>query len=120
MCSMVSGGTRQDRSSQLLHGVLDMCLMSIIDEESSYGYEMAHKLTERGLGLASEGSIYPILSRLQKQGMIEGYLVQSSEGPARKYYRMTDRGRTALTAWLADWRSFRTAVDSVIGDEHGG
>ncbi len=112
---MVSGGARQDRGTQLLHGVLDMCLLSIIDEESSYGYEMAHKLTERGLSLASEGSIYPILSRLQKQGMIEGYLVQSSEGPARKYYRMTPRGRKALTSWLDEWRRFRSAVDSVIG-----
>lgn len=119
MLRMVSGGTRQERGSQLLHGVLDMCLMSIIDEESSYGYEMAHKLTERGLGLASEGSIYPILSRLQRQGMIEGYLVQSSEGPARKYYRITARGRKALAAWLDEWRSFRSAVDSVIGDGHG-
>ncbi|MEX0863408.1 MAG: PadR family transcriptional regulator [Acidimicrobiia bacterium] len=112
--------TRQDRSSQLLHGVLDMCLMSIIDEESSYGYEMVHKLRERGLDLASEGSIYPLLSRLQKQGMIEGYLVQSSEGPARKYYRMSARGRKALVAWRDDWHGFRDAVDAVLeGGNHG-
>lgn len=112
---MVSGSTRQDRSTQLLHGVLDMCLMAVIREEPSYGYEMAHKLTERGLGLASEGSIYPILSRLQRSAMIEGYLVQSSEGPARKYYRITDKGRTALRTWVDEWRGFRTAVDSVMG-----
>ena len=47
-----------------------MCLLSIIDEESSYGYEMVHKLRQRGLDLASEGSIYPLLSRLQKQGIV--------------------------------------------------
>ncbi len=91
-----------------------MCLLSIIQKESSYGYEMVSKLRERGLDLASEGSIYPLLSRLQKQGMIEGYLVESSEGPARKYYRMTGKGRKALDLWRTDWLAFRDAVDTVL------
>ncbi len=91
-----------------------MCLMSIIDEEASYGYEMVRKLRSRGLDLASEGSIYPLLSRLQKQGMIEGYLVQSSEGPARKYYRMSADGRKTLNQWRDDWTGFRKAVDAVL------
>jgi PadR family transcriptional regulator PadR len=112
--------TIPDRSTQLLHGVLDMCLMSIIDEEASYGYEMVHKLREKGLGLASDGSIYPLLSRLQRQGMIEGYLVQSNEGPARKYYRMTRQGRTVLLAWREEWHRFRRAVDAVLGEDVDG
>jgi len=91
-----------------------MCLMSIIDEEASYGYEMVRKLRSRGLDLASEGSIYPLLSRLQKQGMIEGYLVQSSEGPARKYYRISAEGRKALSQWRSDWSGFSQAVDAVL------
>lgn len=115
MHGMVLKGAGQDRTTQLLHGVLDMCLMSIINEEASYGYEMVRKLRNRGLDLASEGSIYPLLSRLQKQGMIEGYLVQSSEGPARKYYRMTDRGRSSLGQWQGDWKGFRNSVDAVLG-----
>lgn len=116
---MVLSSTGQDRGTQLLHGVLDMCLMSIIDEEASYGYEMVKKLRDRGLDLASEGSIYPLLSRLQKQGMIESYLVQSSEGPARKYYRMSNRGRTSLEQWRNDWTGFRDAVDGVLnGSDH--
>jgi len=111
---MVPRRATNDRSSQLLHGVLDMCLLSIIDEEASYGYEMVSKLQERGLDLASEGSIYPLLSRLQKQGVIQGYLVQSSEGPARKYYRMSDRGRDLLQQWRADWSELRNSVDAVL------
>ena len=91
-----------------------MCLLSIIEEETSYGYEMVSKLRERGLDLASEGSIYPLLSRLQKQGMIEGYLVQSSAGPARKYYRMSDEGRETLDAWKRDWQAFRASIDAVL------
>lgn len=111
---MVPKGTGQSRSSQLLHGVLDMCLLSLIEEEASYGYEMVSKLKGRGLDLASEGSIYPLLSRLQKQGMIEGYLVQSPAGPARKYYRMSDMGREILDQWRREWRQFRTSVDAVL------
>lgn len=91
-----------------------MCLLSIIEEEASYGYEMVSKLRDRGLDLASEGSIYPLLSRLQKQGVIEGYLVQSSEGPARKYYRMSDEGREILDRKKREWREFRSSVDEVL------
>lgn len=91
-----------------------MCLLSLINEEASYGYEMVSKLRDRGLDLASEGSIYPLLSRLQKQGLIEGYLVQSPAGPARKYYRMLDDGREVLSLWQSEWREFRNSVDTVL------
>jgi PadR family transcriptional regulator PadR len=110
---MVAGGAR-DRGSQLLKGVLDMCLLSIIGEEPSYGYEMVRKLHDRGLQLASEGSIYPLLSRLEKGGLIDGYLVQSHEGPARKYYRITGQGKAALADWTEEWRMFRDGVDDVL------
>ena len=103
-----------------MHGVLDMCLLSIVNEEASYGYEMVKKLKGRGLNLASEGSIYPLLSRLQKQGMIEGYLVQSSEGPARKYYRMSKQGEVALEQWQHDWTGFRDSVDGVLNGNSDG
>ncbi len=96
-----------------------MCLLSIIEDEASYGYEMVRKLNERGLELASEGSIYPVLSRLQKQEMIEGYLVQSSEGPARKYYRMSEAGKSALARWREDWIGFRDSVDEVMDSNNG-
>lgn len=111
---MVPKGTEQGQRTQLLHGVLAMCLLSVIEDEATYGYEMVAKLRERGLELTSEGSIYPLLSRLQKQGMIEGYLVQSSEGPARKYYRISNSGRRVLTDWRDEWHDFSTSVDAVL------
>lgn len=114
MYYMVPRVDGQGHASQLLHGVLDMCLLSLIEEEASYGYEMVNKLRRRGLDLASEGSIYPLLSRLQKQGMIEGYLVQSTAGPARKYYRMTGEGSDVLDRWRDEWREFSSAVDAVL------
>lgn len=112
---MVPKRAAQNHSSQLLHGVLDMCLLSLIEDEASYGYEMVAKLKDRGLDLASEGSIYPLLSRLQKQGLIEGYLVQSPSGPARKYYRMSETGRETLAVWRREWGEFSSAVDEVLG-----
>lgn len=94
-----------------------MCLLSIIGEEPSYGYEMVRKLQSRGLELVSEGSIYPLLSRLEKGHLIDGYLVQSREGPARKYYRITDGGRRTLQSWVSEWGTFRDGVDDVLGGD---
>ena len=103
-----------ERSSQLLKGVLDMCLLAIIAEEPSYGYEMVRKLHERGLSLASEGSIYPLLSRLQRQDLIEGYLVASTEGPRRKYYRILPDGEERLAAWQTEWQELSNGVKRVL------
>lgn len=104
-----------DRNTQLLKGVLDMCLLAVIAEEPSYGYEMVRKLTDRGLPLVSEGAIYPVLSRLQRGGLIDGYLVASAEGPARKYYRIEQRGRAALEEWSTAWNDLVSGVDNVLG-----
>lgn len=104
-----------DRNTQLLKGVLDMCLLSVISEEPSYGYEMVRKLTARGLDLVSEGAIYPVLSRLQRNGLIEGYLVASPEGPARKYYRIEKQGTVALEEWSRAWRDLAKGVENVLG-----
>lgn len=103
-----------ERSSQLLKGVLDMCLLAVIAEEPSYGYEMVRKLHERGLSLASEGSIYPLLSRLQRQNLIEGYLVASTEGPRRKYYRILPDGEERLVTWKAEWQELSDGVMRVL------
>ncbi len=104
-----------DHSSQLLKGVLDMCLLSLIAEEPSYGYEMAAKLEERGLRLVSEGSIYPALSRLQKGGLVEGYFVETGgSGPPRKYYRLASEGRSHLRRWTDEWEALSIGVTAVL------
>lgn len=109
-----------DHRSQLLKGVLDMCLLSIIDEEPSYGYEMASKLSRRGLDLVSEGSIYPTLSRMQRSGLIEGYFVEADgSGPPRKYYRIGKEGRRTLKEWKQEWFSLSEGVNHVVKGESG-
>ncbi len=104
-----------DHRSQLLKGVLDMCLLAIINEEPSYGYEMANKLSHRGLTLSSEGSIYPTLSRMQRSGYIEGYFVEADgSGPPRKYYRIADEGSKRLSEWTDEWFSLSVGVSQVM------
>ena len=119
MPGMVAEGTprdrtSQDRGSQLLKGVLDMCLLAVIAEEPSYGYEMVKKLADRGLDLVGEGAIYPVLSRLQKHHLVEGYLEASPEGPARKYYRLAPEGAAALERWRDDWHRLVAGVENVL------
>jgi PadR family transcriptional regulator PadR len=99
-----------EHSSQLLKGVLDMCLLALIAEEPSYGYEMVDKLEHRGLELVSEGSIYPLLSRLSREGLISSEWVESRQGPPRKYYNLTDDGREAYRVLQQEFALLRELV----------
>lgn len=102
------------RSTQLLKGTLDMCLLATIAQRPCYGYEMVQQLAQQGLDLVSEGSIYPLLSRLQQHGYIEGYLVASRDGPSRKYYRLLPAGAKQLEQWQAEWEAFAHAVERIL------
>lgn len=111
----------QEHRSQLLKGVLEMCLLALIDEEPRYGYEMVQKLDERGLSLVSDGSIYPSLSRLQKRSYVDGYFVETDGGgPPRKYYRITPTGVEALETWRSAWASVVAGVAGVMGGARDG
>ena len=108
----------ENRSTQLLKGTLDMCLLALLREQPCYGYEIARQLALHGLDLVSEGSIYPLLSRLQQHGYIEGYLVSSTEGPSRKYYRLLPAGAKQLEHWQAEWETFARAVECLLKGEY--
>lgn len=100
--------------TQIVKGLLDMCLLSVIVEEPSYGYGMVQRLNDYGWVITNENSFYPVLKRLQKQGLIESELVPSTSGPARKYYSATTAGNEMLDLWVTDWRSVRDGVDAVL------
>lgn len=109
-----------EHRTQVLKGVLDVCLLALISEEPSYGYEMVEKLSDRGLPLVADGSIYPSLSRLQNQGLAEGYFeVHAGGGPPRKYYRITDEGAKRLADWTEEWRELSSGVDRVLEGGRG-
>lgn len=103
------------RSSQLLRGVLDLCLLAVVADEPAYGYEMTKRLRTRGLSIVGEGSIYPLLGRLERDGLVDTYRAASDGGPPRKYYRVSESGRRALRRGVAEWASARDAIDAVLG-----
>jgi PadR family transcriptional regulator PadR len=102
------------RETQLLRGVLDLCLLAVMDEGPAYGYEMTKRLRARGLSLVGEGSIYPALGRLERSGLVATYRAGSNGGPPRKYYRPSDEGRRVLAAGVAEWRAARDALDALL------
>ena len=103
------------RSSQLLRGVLDLCLLAVVADEPAYGYEMTKRLRTRGLSVVGEGSIYPLLGRLERDGLVDTYRAASDGGPPRKYYRASATGRRALETGVGEWASVRDAIDAVLG-----
>jgi PadR family transcriptional regulator PadR len=86
-----------------------------MDEAPAYGYEMTKRLGARGLSIVGEGSIYPLLGRLERDGLVDTYRAASNGGPPRKYYRPSAEGRRVLTAGVSDWRAARDALDAVLG-----
>jgi PadR family transcriptional regulator len=105
----------ESRHTQFLRGVLDLCLLAVMEEGPAYGYEMTKRLRARGLSIVGEGSIYPLLGRLEREGLVETYRAASNGGPPRKYYRASSDGRNALAAGVSEWRAARDAVDGVLG-----
>jgi PadR family transcriptional regulator PadR len=104
----------ESRRSQMLRGVLDLCLLAVVLDEPAYGYEMTRRLRERGLSTVGEGSIYPVLGRLERDGLVETHRAASDGGPPRKYYRASPSGRQALAEGLDAWRGVRGEVDAVL------
>jgi PadR family transcriptional regulator PadR len=103
------------RRSQLLRGVLDLCLLSVMCEGPAYGYEMTKRLGAMGLSIVGEGSIYPLLGRLEREGLVDTHRAASDGGPPRKYYRLSRLGKKALAGGISEWQATRDAVDAVLG-----
>ena len=100
--------------SQLLKGILDGCVLSVIEKEPIYGYELSKKLQAAGLQDVSEGTIYPVLLRLQKNGLIRGEMQPSVSGPNRKYYFLTESGRETLAAIALEWEQVVVPVNVLL------
>jgi PadR family transcriptional regulator, regulatory protein PadR len=108
-------GVISGRRTQLLRGVLDLCLLAVMGDDPAYGYEMTKRLGERGLSIVGEGSIYPLLGRLERDGLVDTHRAASNGGPPRKYYRLSRQGRKALETGTREWQETRDAVDAVLG-----
>lgn len=97
---------------QLKKGALELCVLALLSQHDSYAYEIASRLADAiGMG---EGTIYPLMRRLQAEGLVETYLVESSAGPPRKYYRLSEAGQRSFQSQKDAWSSFSGAVDQIV------
>jgi len=102
------------QTTQMLKGIIDGCILSIIHEGEVYGYELAAKLDSYGFESFSEGTIYPILIRLQKDQLIQSTLKKSTAGPKRKYYSLTEKGVEELAGFQKRWDHLSSTVNQIL------
>jgi PadR family transcriptional regulator PadR len=104
-----------DLNIQFKKGVLELCVLALLKTRERYGYEMVMEISKHFD--MSEGSIYPLLRRLMSEGYFTTYLKESSEGPPRKYYRLTDKGEEFYSGLKSEWQQFSSGVNRIIGGE---
>lgn len=101
--------------SQILKGILEGCILLIISKENTYGYGVLERLKQSGFKDIKEGTIYPLLLRLEKQGRLVSEMKESPLGPKRKYYRLTPEGESQLSEFLQEWELLSKNVNGLIG-----
>lgn len=99
-------------NTQFNKGVIEMCVLALVSQRDFYGYELVETISKKIE--ISEGTIYPILRRLTSEKYFETYLKESSEGPPRKYYRMTEAGKKETQKLLTAWTQFTEDVQFII------
>jgi PadR family transcriptional regulator PadR len=109
-----------DVGAQLRKGVVESCVLGLLEREPMYGWQLSETLIAHGM-IASIGTLYPMLSRLRAQGLVSTYEQASDAGPVRKYYRLTDAGTEQLSSFREQWGPFTRTVHDLVGkdDPHG-
>jgi PadR family transcriptional regulator PadR len=99
---------------QLRKGVLEMCVLALLSAGDNYAYEIASRMAD-GVGMG-EGTVYPLMRRMQNDGLVSTYLKESDSGPPRKYYKLTKSGRAAFESQRSEWENFETHVRKILGE----
>jgi len=94
--------------------VIEHVILALVAEEPAYGLVIARRLAAASRLVESEGTVYPLLTRLRREGLVTSSWVESSSGPPRRYYELTAEGRDALDAFVPKWLEFRDAVDVML------
>lgn len=105
----------------LVGGSTNLLLLSLLQERDRYGYEMIKELEARSDNTFQfkEGTLYPILHKLENMGYVESYLSKGNAGRERKYYQITKRGKKQLVEEKQQWKIFSKSVEKVVyGDDH--
>src|SRR4051812_1862621 len=100
--------------TQLLKGTLDAATLAVVAEEDGYGYDVVRRLRAAGLADVGDASVYGTLRRLYRSGALTSYVLPSDEGPHRRYYGITDRGRAQLAEARAVWADFSHTLTSLL------
>jgi PadR family transcriptional regulator PadR len=99
--------------AQMRKGVLEFCILSILSKGDAYATDLLNKLKESEL-IVVEGTLYPLLSREKNAGLLSYRWEESTQGPPRKYYALTDKGRDVLKELESSWRELIEAVESIL------
>lgn len=104
-------------TAELKKGSIQLCLLALLAGERKYGFQLIKELRERSDGFfdVKEGTLYPALRRLEERGFVRSEWVERDAGVPRKYYTLTDRGRTALREATRVWGDMATSVDRILG-----
>ena len=108
-----------DVGAQLRKGVVEYCILGLLERQPMYGWQLADALSGPGV-IAGIGTLYPLLGRLRDGGLIVAFEQPSDAGPTRKYYRPTPAGLARLAAFRSQWPTFISTVSSLIEEENGG
>ncbi|PLS18268.1 PadR family transcriptional regulator [Bacillus sp. M6-12] len=115
-----------DWITQVRRGILEFCVLTIVNEKPSYGYDLVTTLSSWEQLAAKEGTLYPLLRRLQKDELIDSFWQESESGPPRKYYQITEQGKELLTVMESEWGKLTRAITELkqikgedFNGEHG-
>ena len=100
-------------ATNLRRGVLEFCVLALLSREERYGLDLATELIERSL-IASEGSLYPLLSRMRESGLVETHWQPSAGGRPRRYYAITSQGTAQLASFAEVWKTIGGQVDLLL------
>lgn len=100
--------------SQVRKGSLELCILGLIKEKDIYAFELIQELEKIESLVLTEGTIYPLLKRLQGDDLISSFWVESESGPPRKYYRMTERGNDFFNEMEKEWTKFNQAINQIL------
>lgn len=109
----------EPRKGQWLKGVLDLCVLGVLLDGEAYGYQLSRLLGEAGMGVIKGGTLYPVLSRLEAEGLVSVSRRPSEQGPHRKYYTISDEGRALLNQAGKEWRLFAETTAGLMGPDRG-
>jgi len=101
-----------------MRGVLSLCVLRVVADGPTYGYAIAGRLSDAGLGSVKGGTLYPILARLEAEGLVTSSWEAGDGGPGRKFFHLTDAGREALAERAGQWQEFTQRAAALLSSPH--